>query len=116
MDHVLTDADLGTDKRYRRRLCARCTCGYLTPVVGDRQKNDDAKTDHLRQARRDRLGLGVQRPSLTTTLAHYETMAAHPATTIPERSQWNRLAEEIRERIVSTTRDDAIGQDSLFDQ
>lgn len=115
MNHDLTVVDLGNDTRHHRRLCARCTCGFLTPVVSSIKDNDDEMTAHQRDARRLRLGLGVKTPNLKTTLKHYETMAAHPAATIPERTQWVRLAEEVRLRIEQTTVDHTIGQDSLLD-
>lgn len=115
MEHDLEVIDLGRDKRYRRRLCARCTCGHLTPVVDSPETNDDEITAHQREARRLRLGLGVRSPTLKTSLKHYEYMAGHPACTIPEREAWIRLVDETRQRIEQTTVDNTVGQDSLLD-
>ena len=115
MEHDLTIIDLGNDQRFRRQLCARCTCGHLTPVVHSTKDNDDEMTAHQREALRLRLGLGVRVPNLKTTLKHYEMMEAHPACTIPERTQWSKLAEETRQRIEQTTVDNTLGQGDLFD-
>lgn len=115
MDHVLTPVDLGTTKDYVRQMCARCSCGYLTDVVHNSNDLDNVISAHEREARRDRLGLGVRTPSLTSSLRHYEKMASHPAATVPERTQWERLAEEVRDRIVQTKVDNTLGQGSLLD-
>jgi len=115
MEHHLSRIDLGTDKRFFQQLCARCSCGHLTDVVHDLNSLSDVEDHHVRQAKRESLGLGPKRPALKTTLKHYEKMAAHPASTVTERTQWATLADEVRQRIEQTTVDHTISQGSLLD-
>ncbi len=116
MKHEMETVDLGLTTRFHRQLCARCTCGWLTDVVDNLNKVDDGKEDHLRQVIRERIHHGPARPNLSTVLKHYERMAAHPASTVREKTQWETLAEEVRQRIVQTTVDNTIGQYELFDE
>ena len=115
MKHDMERVDLGLTSKFHRQLCARCTCGWLTDVVDNPNKVDDEIQAHQRAVIRERIDHGPQRPALKTTLKHYERMAAHPASTVREKTLWETLAEEVRVRIAQTTVDNTLGQDSLFD-